>query len=504
MSTYTRNQVLGRYRLLRRLGAGGMATVFLARDERLGRQVALKRLHADSPEDLARRFEREARVGASLNHPNIVTVYDTGTDAEGLVVVMEYVEGETLSRVLRRGPLAPDRAVTVVRDVAAALDHAHRNGVVHRDVKPANVLLRKDGTVKLADLGIAHAAEQTRLTATGSVFGTASYMAPEQLRGGRVCPETDVYALAAVAFEALSGRRAREGATPVEVAHKVSSGPPPDLRAVWSEAPPAAADVLARGMAFDTKERPDSAGELAEELSTAVLDGLERRRTEEPTAPLAPTAPPPPSAPAAPRTAPAPARHDFGGSKRGRAPAWAALALAALAVAAVVTVLMLGGGSESPPADERARNATQAPSGGGAAGGGVSDGDAGADASAVAGGDENALEEPVSTESGVPAPYPDADLEEGVALNDEGKSLIDQGNPQEAVPVLEQAVRNFPEESRTSDINYAYALFNYGQALRLSGQPEAAIPVLNARLQIPDQQDVVQAELEKAQAAAGQ
>src|SRR5215210_6207614 len=130
----------GRYRVVRRLGAGGMATVYLAEDERLGRRVAVKRLHADSPEDVAQRFAREARLGASLNHPNLVSVYDTVTDDDGVLIVMELVRGESLADALREGPLETEDALAVVRDVASALDHAHSHGVVHRDVKPANVL----------------------------------------------------------------------------------------------------------------------------------------------------------------------------------------------------------------------------------------------------------------------------------------------------------------------------------------------------------------------------
>src|SRR3954463_1840495 len=140
----------GRYRTIERVGSGGMATVLLAEDGGLGRQVAVKRLHAESPEDTARRFRREAKLGASLNHPNLVAVYDIVTDEEGVLIVMEYVDGETLRDAIDRGPLPPERALEVLRGVAAGLDHAHSEGIVHRDVKPANVLLgRRAGEVKL-------------------------------------------------------------------------------------------------------------------------------------------------------------------------------------------------------------------------------------------------------------------------------------------------------------------------------------------------------------------
>ncbi len=264
-----------RYRVLRRLGAGGMATVYLAEDERLGRQVAVKRLHADSPEDVARRFDREARLGASLNHPNLVAVYDTLTDPEGVLIVMEYVEGPTLAASLKDGPLPLKRALEVVREVAAALDHAHRHGIIHRDVKPANILLAERGQAKLADLGIAFAAERaTHITRTGTVLGTPSYMAPEQLEGRDVGPAVDVYSLATVAFEALSGRKARTGGSPVEIAQRIATQPAPELSEAWPEAPPPAGEVLCQGMAFDLATRPASAGELAARLA-AALEGRE-------------------------------------------------------------------------------------------------------------------------------------------------------------------------------------------------------------------------------------
>src|SRR3954470_18197330 len=220
----TDDLVAGRYRMLRRLGAGGMAAVFLARDTRLERDVAIKRLHADSPEEVGRRFQREAKVGASLNHPSIVSVYDTVTDDEGVLLVVEYVDGETLRDAIARGPLPAEQAMRVLRAIASALDHAHEHGVVHRDVKPGNILIGRDGQAKLADLGIASAAELgSRITQTGTVLGTAAYIAPERLDGGLGGPPSDVYALAAVAHEALSGHKAVEGSTPVEVARRVMS-----------------------------------------------------------------------------------------------------------------------------------------------------------------------------------------------------------------------------------------------------------------------------------------
>ncbi len=275
-----------------------MASVLLCEDERLDRLVAVKRLHADSPADTERRFAREAKLGASLNHPNLVSVFDTATDDEGVLIVMEYVEGDPLSRELRRGPLIPDRVAKMATELGAALDHAHAQGVVHRDVKPGNVLLRVDGVTKLVDLGIATAADDTRITRSGTVLGTAAYMAPEQLEGDDAGPPADVYALAAVCFEALCGERPRSGRTPLEIAHAIATESPPDLRDPWPSAPAAAAEALRHGMARNPQGRPSSAGELASELSrgleqppTAPTRRVERRGPTPPVA--APVASPP-------------------------------------------------------------------------------------------------------------------------------------------------------------------------------------------------------------------
>ncbi|MEA2143001.1 MAG: eukaryotic-like serine/threonine-protein kinase [Solirubrobacteraceae bacterium] len=293
MANRSDDLLAGRYRILKRLGSGGMATVFLAEDTRLGRKVAVKRMHAESPDEVAKRFRREAQLGASLNHPNIVSIFDIETDDENVLIVMEYVDGGTLKDALARGPLPLAAAIPVLEGIASALDYAHEHGVVHRDVKPANVLLDAHGSAKLADLGIATAAEVTKVTATGSVLGTAAYMAPERLDGHAGGPPVDVYGLATLAYEALTGRKARQGRSAVEIAHAVMGEPPPDLRKHFPEAPAAAADVLARGMARDPAERPATAGELVRELS-AAFDRTEPTAALLPEPPL-PTGHPPPA-----------------------------------------------------------------------------------------------------------------------------------------------------------------------------------------------------------------
>ena len=221
----------GRYRVVRRLGSGGTATVFLAEDQTLGREVAVKRLHgAEVTEVTAERLRREAQIMASLHHPNLVTVLDMLMEDDDLFLVMEYVAGGTLSDVLEDSPLDAGRTLELLRPVAAALDHAHGHGIVHRDVKPSNVLVGEHGDVKLGDLGLATAAEITRITPPGSILGTPAYMAPEQAQPVPCTPATDIYALATVAFQALSGTLPRTGSTALAVLRQAASMPPPDLR----------------------------------------------------------------------------------------------------------------------------------------------------------------------------------------------------------------------------------------------------------------------------------
>lgn len=266
------NDKLARYRTIAPLGTGGMASVVLGEDTLLGRRVALKRMHASGadPRGLLR-LRREALVGASMSHRNLVSIYDVIDSADGdFVIVMEYVHGETLRDALsREGRLAPREAVRVLGGVAGGLDAIHARGIVHRDVKPANVLLGSDGVVKLADLGIASVPDHTRITTAGSVLGSFRYMAPEQLREGPASRAIDIYALAAVAFEVLSGRQARREPNPMALAHAIATQPPPDLREIWPAAPKAAAEVLMRGMCRDPEGRPTSAGELVADLGAA-------------------------------------------------------------------------------------------------------------------------------------------------------------------------------------------------------------------------------------------
>ena len=263
----------GRYRIIRHLARGGMAEVYLAEDVLLSRTVALKVLFPELAQDEAfvERFRREARAAASLNHHNIVSVYDFGEDEGSWFIVMEYVDGETLRHIIRGdGPMEPARAAEIGAEVAAALAAAHARGIVHRDVKPANVLIAAStGTVKVTDFGIARAANARQgLTMPGTVLGTATYLSPEQAQGAAVDHRTDLYSLGMVLYEMLAGRPPFTGDTPVAIAyrHLKEQAPPPSTHN--PRVPPALDAIVMKAMAKDPAARQAS----AEELRTQLLD----------------------------------------------------------------------------------------------------------------------------------------------------------------------------------------------------------------------------------------
>jgi len=342
----------GRYRLIEKIGVGGMAAVFLAEDLVLGRKVAVKRLHTDGP-DAVKRFRREAQLTAGLSHPNLVAVFDAFSDEGELVVVMEYVAGSDLSKAIKAGPPDEAQGLRILSDLAAALDHVHEAGIVHRDVKPSNVLLSADGrTTKLTDLGIARVMEETGTTQTNAVPGSILYMAPEQLAGKAVGPASDIYALALVAHELLSGQPARSGGWG-QISHEAQTQAPPDIRDVRAGTPPAAADVLQRGLARDPGERPDSATALIDDLSRTLRRG--ERRPPQATESMVPAHPPaaPPEPPTDQRVLPRAALPSAGGPggggktslRRDRRSPWRRWVVAAVAVvgAAVAAILISGG-----------------------------------------------------------------------------------------------------------------------------------------------------------------
>jgi serine/threonine protein kinase len=267
--------IAARYRIEGRLGVGGMSTVHLAFDQRLERYVALKLLAehlADDPTFVSR-FRREALSAARLVHPNIVQVFDFGLDevAHQHYIVMEHVPGHSCAELLRdRGHLDVDEAIDVVNQACRGLDYAHRHGVVHRDVKPGNLLVSDADVVKLADFGIARATDQSSITQVGSVLGTAAYLAPEQARGEEAGPRADIYSLGVVTYQLLSGRLPYEAASLSELALKQQRESPPPLFELNRQVPRALAAVVDAALAIDQEERPSDAIALADALSNGA------------------------------------------------------------------------------------------------------------------------------------------------------------------------------------------------------------------------------------------
>jgi serine/threonine protein kinase len=458
-----------RYRVVGHIANGGMASVWAAQDELLGRLVAVKVLAPGFAADASasRRFKREARAAARVSdHPHVVTIYDVGEHEEQAFIVMEHLAGGSVAQRLRRPTPVPRAAAMRWLDGAAsALDYAHSREIVHRDVKPGNLLLDDAGRVAVADFGIARIATDSALTQTGQVLGTAAYLSPEQAQGKPATDASDRYALAVVAYELLTQRKPFEGELPAAQARQHIESPVPPASAT-ADLPKAVDGVLERGMAKDPADRPATATEFVQDLRGAMQDAPTAATAVAPARFIREPPPPPPPAPA---------------SERSRRPFLIALAAVVFVLAVVIAAIAGGGGGGGSPTD--AANTQR---------------------STPAKHKAKSKPKPANTTSAQPQTQTQQQTQQPAATDKralalQGHNLIAQGNYPAAIDVLSRAVQNCPVS--TTD-PCAYALFDLGHALRLAGRPSEAIPVLQQRLQNPDQRGAVQHELELAQAAA--
>jgi len=327
----------GRYKLEAKLGSGGMSTVYLARDTTLDRQVAVKVMHREMSEqaDQLERFRQEARAVAKLSHPNVVAVIDAGEDGGHPYIVFEYVEGETLKqRINRVGALDPQEALAYAIEIARGLTVAHARNMVHRDIKPQNVLIDAEGRAKLTDFGISRQLEQDGMTATGRVLGTTDYVAPEQAMGHPVDQRSDIYSLGVVLYEMLVGQVPFQADSQVGVAMKHVNEELPDVQGRRPELSAAAAMVVERATAKDPDQRYQRVGELIDDLSTALEVEAARAggATGEATSIL---------------EAVPPAERKLGGGGGGRR-SWLAIGLLVLVAGAILLAVQLVGSGNGP------------------------------------------------------------------------------------------------------------------------------------------------------------
>ncbi|WP_431799439.1 Stk1 family PASTA domain-containing Ser/Thr kinase [Halobacillus andaensis] len=262
-----------RYRVNEMIGGGGMANVYLAYDTILDREVAIKvlRLEYGNDEEFIARFHREAQSATSLSHPNIVNIYDVGEEEDIYFMVMEYVDGMTLKQYIQqKSPIETAEAVDIMRQVTSAIAHAHDNGIVHRDIKPQNILIDHYGHAKVTDFGIAMALSATALTQTNSVLGSVHYLSPEQARGGMATKKSDIYSLGIVLFELLTGRLPFSGQSPVSIALKHLQHDTPSLKRWVPDLPQSVENVVLKATAKDPFYRYESVIEMEEDLGTAL------------------------------------------------------------------------------------------------------------------------------------------------------------------------------------------------------------------------------------------
>ncbi|KAB7663918.1 Stk1 family PASTA domain-containing Ser/Thr kinase [Bacillus sp. B1-b2] len=266
-------RISGRYKVLEMIGGGGMANVYLAHDMILDRDVAVKMLRLDyvNDDEFIRRFHREAQSATSLAHPNIVNIYDVGEEGDIYYIVMEYVEGDTLKQYIHKhSPLPVETVISIMKQITSAISHAHQNNIIHRDIKPHNILIDKHGNVKVTDFGIAMALSATSITQTNSVLGSVHYLSPEQARGGMANKKSDIYSLGIVMFEMLTGRLPFSGESAISIALKHLQSETPSVRRWNNDIPQSVENIVLKATAKDPFYRYNSMEELEEDLFTAL------------------------------------------------------------------------------------------------------------------------------------------------------------------------------------------------------------------------------------------
>ncbi len=329
----------GRYKIIRKLGSGGMANVYLAEDQELGRRVAIKILnerHAND-EQFVDRFRREAKHAAGLSHPNIVAIYDRG-EAEGTYyIAMEYLDGRSLKElIVARGPAPVHVAIDYARKILDALRFSHRNGIVHRDIKPHNVIVDAEGRVKVTDFGIARAGT-SQMTEVGSIIGTAQYLSPEQAKGAPVDQTSDLYSVGIVLYELLTGKVPFTGDSPVEIAMKHISAIPEPPSSIRPDIPEDLDLIVLRALGKTPEERYPSAEEMDKDLARVAQGlGVSRETEEAATMILSRSQLTPATMVAAPPRPPAEVLYEYEQPRRGR-PGWPWLLVALLVLAAALT-----------------------------------------------------------------------------------------------------------------------------------------------------------------------
>ena len=446
-----------RYRSPKRIALGGMGEVYRATDSVLGRAVAVKLLaeRYARDESVRGRFTREALAAARLSgEPNIVTVFDVGEYAERPFIVMEYLGGGSLEeRIQQGGAQEVGQSLDWLEEAATALDAAHRHGVVHRDVKPANLMLDRNGTIHVADFGIASAAGTDSLTMTGTVLGTAGYLSPEQAQGDRATPASDRYSLAVVAFELLTGRRPFESESITAEAAAHVNAPVPSIAEICEGLPPELDAVFRQALAKDPAKRFETASEFVAALRAALAEAAGTTRSFQPATATVPTLS---------------VLSPVSRRRRRRSP-WPALAalLALAAVGGAIAAIVLTNGDNkpkaAPPAQPRTVTVTT-------------------QGSTV----QTTVTAPTTAASPPPPPppAPASSSLSGSALNEAGYSKMQAGDYAGALPLLQQAV------AKLSGVGFpleAYANYNLGYTLLQLGRCNTAVPYLERAQQLEPQ-----------------